>query len=320
MLRTLLVSALAVCLSFCLVAGCSKRDEHNAAALQLNWKAEPQFGGFYAAIEKAKEKGITLDVRAGGASAPTIELLGAGKVPFAIVSADEIPRAREQGIHVVALFATYQTHPQGLLTQSKRRLKSIDDVFKSTGTLAIEAGLPYSDFLKKKYGFNDLKIVPSPGGDLSLLRTNDTYAMQCFVTSEPLAAKKAGIDVTVFPIADSGYNPYATVLATTDEYRAAHPDQVAAITAAVKAGWEAYLKDPTATNAQMHALNPTMDEATFTESAAAQKPLIEGGDASTLGAGAMTLARWTTLVDQLRELGVIKGDVKSGDCFAGRDK
>ena len=311
MFRNLLLALFAVSLA----VGCSKRDKPDTVALQLNWKPEPQFGGFYAAIAKAKEKGLTLDVRAGGAGAPTIELLGAGKVPFAVVSADEIPRAREQGIHVVALFAAYQTHPQGVLTQAKRGFKSLEDVFKTPGTLAIEAGLPYSDFLKKKYGFDKLKIVPSPFGDLSLLRTSDTYAMQCFVTSEPLAAKKAGLDVTCFPIADSGYDPYATVLATTDEYRNAHAEQVDAVVAAVRAGWQAYLKDPAATNTLMHTLNPTMDEATFAESAAAQKPLIEGGDAAAMGVGAMTVTRWTTLVDQLRDLGVVKGDVKSGECF-----
>lgn len=299
-----------------LLIGCSKHDEQsNTVALQLNWKPEPQFGGFYAAIDKAKENGLTLDVRTGGAGAPTIDLLGAGKVPFAIVSADEIPRAREVGARVVALFAVYQTHPQGLLTQAKRGFKSIDDIFKTPGTVAIEAGLPYSDYLKKKYGYDKLKIVPSPFGDLSLLRTSDTYTMQCFVTSEPLAAKKAGLDVTCFPIADSGYNPYATVLATTDEYLAAHPKEVAAVVAAVKAGWQAYLKDPSVTNTRMHTLNPTMDEATFAESAETQKPLIEGGDASTSGIGTMTAARWTMLVGQLRDLGVIKSDVKPGDCF-----
>src|SRR5262245_43864237 len=121
------------------LTGCSK-SEDETITLQLNWKPEPQFGGFYAA-DYAK-LGLKVNVTPGGAGTPTIELLGAGKVPFAVVSADEIPKAREQGIKVVALFAVYQTHPQGIVTQASRGLKTIEDVFKTPGTLAMEKGLP----------------------------------------------------------------------------------------------------------------------------------------------------------------------------------
>lgn len=314
MLRhTLLMLSLAAML----LVGCSKSPEAagrpEALTLQLNWKPEPQFGGFYA-TDYAKQ-GLNVTVAQGGAGAPTIELLGAGKVPFAIVSADEIPKAREQGIKIVGLFAVYQTHPQGILTQAKRGLKSIEDVFKTEGTLAMEKGLPYSDFLKNKYGFDKLKIVPSPFGDLSVLRTDPAYAMQCFVTSEPLAAKKAGLDVTTFLIADSGYNPYATVLATTDDYAKAHPDTVKKVVAAVADGWQAYLADPAATNDKMAKLNPTMDAATYAESAVAQKPLIETDDTKANGLGSMTAARWQTLIDQLKTLKVITTDIKPAECF-----
>lgn len=300
---------LLVCLSF--FVGCTESDD--AITLQLNWKPEPQFGGFYAA-DYAKH-GLKVNVAPGGAGTPTIELLGAGKVPFAIVSADEIPKAREQGIKIVALFAVYQTHPQGVMTSAKRGFKSIEDVFRTPGTLAMEAGLPYSDFLKNKYGFDKLKIVPSPFGDLSVLRTDDAYAMQCFVTSEPLAAKKAGLDVTTFLIADSGYNPYATVLATTEEHLKAKPDQVKKVVDAVRDGWRNYLADPSATNEKMHALNPTMDAATFAESAAAQKPLIETDDTKQNHIGMMTAGRWQTLIDQLKTLKVITSNIKPADCF-----
>ena len=159
-------------------------------------------------------------------------------VPFAIVSGDEIVRARANGNPVIALFAVYQTNPQGIMTRASRGFKSLADVFSHQGTLAIERGLPYSDFLEKKYGFGKLKIVPSPFGDLSLYRTQENYAMQCFVTSEPLAAKKTGIEPQTFLIADSGYNPYTTVLATSEKFLKANPQLVASMVRAVREGWE----------------------------------------------------------------------------------
>ena len=137
--------------------------------------------------------------------------------------------------------------------------------------------------------------------------------MQCFVTSEPLAAKKTGVEPQTFLIADSGYNPYTTVLATSEKFRKANPQLVASMVRAVREGWQSYLVDPGQANDHMGKLNPTMDAETFKDSAAAQKPLIETAETKTLGVGAMTVERWQALVQQLSELKVI---VKSVDAQA----
>ncbi len=288
-------------------------DTNKKVTLQLNWKPEPQFGGFYAADYKAQ--GLDVEVRPGGAGAPTIELLGSGKVAFGIVSADEIPRARLQGAKIVALFAVYQTHPQGIMTRASRGLNDIGDIFKNSGILAMEKGLPYSDFLKNKYGFDKLKIVPSPFGDLSVYRTDENYAMQCFVTSEPLAAAKTGIKPKTFLIAESGYNPYATVLATSEDYLKQNPATCQKMVEAVRAGWRNYLDAPAATNAKMRELNPTMDAETFAASAESQKVLIETAETKANGLGVMTTDRWQTLIDQLTTLKVIDKPIAPAECF-----
>jgi NitT/TauT family transport system substrate-binding protein len=306
-----------------LYTGCGKNSESPAGAslrkvtLQLNWKPEPQFGGFYAAeIEEIyKRHGLNVTITAGGAGAPTVDMIGAGTVPFAIVSGDEIIRARAKGNSVVALFAVYQTNPQGIMTRAARGLKTLADLFNRKGTLAIERGLPYSDFLERKYGFENLKIVPSPFGDLSLYRTQENYAMQCFVTSEPLAAKATGIEPQTFLVSESGYNPYTTVLATSEKYLKANPELVNAMIDAVREGWRSYLADPDKTNEHMGKLNPTMDARTFAESAAAQKPLIETADAKRLGLGTMVRDRWQTLIQQLVGLKVIDKAIHAQEVF-----
>ena len=160
-----------------------------------------------------------------------------------------------------------------------------------------------------------MKIVPSPFGDLTLYRTEANYAMQCFVTSEPLAAKRIGIEPRTFLIAESGYNPYTTVLATSEKYLNANPKTVQSMVEAVREGWQAYLSDPAKTNEFMAKLNPTMDAQTFKDSAEAQKSLIRSADTEKLGLGAMTLTRWQTLVQQLIELKVIDKPVAPESCF-----
>jgi NitT/TauT family transport system substrate-binding protein len=306
-----------------LTPGCGNEKEADVdatlprVALQLNWKPEPQFGGFYAAQINGiyAKHGLDVTITAGGAGAPTVEMIGAGTVPFAIVSADEVVRARARGNPVLALFAVYQTNPQCLMTRAARGVNTLAELFSVPGTLAIERGLPYSDFLENKYGFKNLKIVPSPFGDLTLYRTEETYAMQCFVTSEPLAARRIGIEPRAFLIAESGYNPYTTVLATSEGFVKANPKIVQSMVAAVREGWQAYLDDADKTNEYMGKLNPTMDAQTFKESAEAQKPLIQSPETEKLGLGAMTLARWHELVQQLVELKVIDRPMAAESCF-----
>jgi NitT/TauT family transport system substrate-binding protein len=286
------------------LAACSKPAR---IRLTLNWKPDPQFGGFYAA--PFDKHGLDVEILPGGAGTPTVQMIGAGSTEFGIVSADQLVVTRSQGNDVVALFAVFQNCPQGIMAHASRHLGSIGDVVKD-GTLAIEHGLPYARILEKKYGFDHVKVVPSPGGDISAFLRDEKFAQQCFVMSEPLQAKHAGVDVKVFPVADIGYNPYTTVLATSGAQLKSDPDRAKAMVAAVREGWQAYLNDPKAANTKMHELNPSMDAAAFAEVAEAQKPYIETG---TLGS--MTAEHWTTLIGQLAELGDIPRTMPAQDCF-----
>ena len=317
-LSFLLSWSLCLCGSALFLAGCEKQTTSSSGGgltkvtLQLNWKPEPQFGGFYAAREAAAKHGLEIDVVAGGVGTPTVQMVAAGNVPFAVVSADEIVIARSKGADVVALFAVFQTNPQGLMTHSARGFKQIGDVFTSPGTVAMQKGLPYASFLEKKYGFAKVKVVPSPGGDLSALRADKTYTMQCFVTSEPIAAKRAGLDAQTFLVAEAGYNPYTTVLVTRGEYFKSHKDVCLKMMMSVAEGYGQYLADPSKVNSMMERLNPTMDAQTFADAAEAQRPLITGGDA---GLGGMTLERWETLCGQLVDLKVVDKAPPAAECF-----
>lgn len=303
------------------VAGCKKEGASASSGgkvqLQLNWHPEPQFGGFYAADQNGafKKHGLDVEVVPGGVGTPTVQMVGNGKVDFAVVSADELLIARERGNNVVALFAVYQTNPQGIMTHAGRGFKGIGDVFQNDGTVGMQKGLPYADFLLRKYGPAKANLVPSPGGDLTLFLKDPKYSMQCFVTSEPIAARRAKADEQTFLVAASGYNPYTTVLVTREDYLKAHPDTAKAMVAACREGWQAYLDNPGPTNDAMGKLNPGMDAQTFVESAKAQEPLIRTDETTANGLGYMSRERWQTLGQQLVELGVIKVAPPAEQCF-----
>jgi len=316
-------------LLFCVI-GCDRQTNSGGAQpstaaaaakikLQLNWVPEPQFGGFYEAqrVRAYQKNGLDVEVVPGGAGTPTVQMIGAGSVPYGLVSADEVVVARPRGNDVVALFAVYQTCPQGIMTHASRGFQSIGDVFKHPGVLAMQRGLPYADFLVKQFGTADgLRVVPSPGGNISAFLADKDLSQQCFITSEPVLAKQKGSDPQTFLVADAGYNPYTTVLATSGSYLNSHREEASRVVAAVREGWRSYLADPGPANAVMQSLNKTMDARTFAESAAAQKPLIEADRSQPAALGSMTKQRWQTLIQQLLDLKVIEKAPVAEECFA----
>jgi NitT/TauT family transport system substrate-binding protein len=307
--------------------GCSKRLEPQAATdagavpalasvkLALDWVPEPEFGGFYAAREDGayRRHGMTTEIQGGGAGVPVLQMVATGRADFGTVGADELITARARGADIVALFAVFQTSPQGIMVHASRKLQKLEDAFHS-GTLALETGLSYAAYLKKKFSWDGVKVVPYDGGVAHFL-SDPKFAQQCFITSEPIAARQKGADPQVFLIADAGFDPYGTVVITRRELLQKNPELVKSFVLATREGWRDYLDHPQATNALLGKLNSALDAATLAAAADAQKGLIENGDSKQNGLGTMQRARWQTLADQLLDLKIVDSAANVDELF-----
>lgn len=287
--------------------------------LALNWKPEPQFGGFYAAEELGAfaKRGLAVELLPGGAGTPVVQMVAAGRAEFGIASGEEVVISRARGTDVVALFAVYQSTPYALMARPERGAKSIAELFAGDSPIAMQKGLPYAMFLLKKYPQVKARILPYLGG-IGNLAADPKFAQQCFVTSEPLLAKKQGLNVQVFRVSDEGFNPYTTVLIAREATLKAKPEIAKAMVEAVREGWASYLASPAVANAKMQKLNPSMDAETFKASAEAQRPLIETPEIKAAGAsalGKMTERRWSELSGQLLDLKVIDKAPVAGALF-----
>lgn len=291
-------------------------DGKRKVTLKLYWIPQPQFGGFYEAVRIGafERRGIEVEIVPGNVGAPSIDMVAAGTVEFGLSSADEVLIARSLGKPVVALFSTYQTSPQAIMTPERRGIRSIDQVFAG-GSLGIESGKAFAEFLKGKYGFGNVRLSDAPLGDLRRYLAEDDYAMQCYATEEPILAKQRGKPASVFLISESGFNPYVGLVITNDKLVRDDPKLVDAFAAAVIEGWESYLNDPAPANAIMHALNPDMDLATFNASAEVQRPLIQTAETAQIGVGGMTAARWQEMAEQLRSVGQLRSTPNIESCF-----
>jgi len=319
-------ASIAIALVCAIGLGCSskKPDRGSAPApaakpapfrVVLNWKPEPEFGGLYEAQRTNAFQNRNLEVQiTGGPGVPVVQMVDAGDAELGVVGADEVVLARDRGADIVAVFATYQTNPQGIMVHHSRGLRSLEELFAAGGTLAVEPGMAYVKYFEKHYDLTKMKIVPY-GYSIAPFLNNPMMAQQVFVTTEPIAARRQGADPQVFLIAQSGFNPYAAVIITTGKRVREDRARVAAFVAALREGWRGYLDDPTETNAVMAKLNREMDAETFRLGAEAQKPLIDDAFTQKRGIGAMSLERWTTLATQLRTLGLLDAAPKPAECF-----
>lgn len=277
--------------------------------LQLNWVPEPEFGGFYAAAHKGlyEQAGLEVNIVAGGAGVATWNMVATGKVPFAIAGADEVIRARLQDARIVALYAVYQTNPQAIMAHAGSGVSSLEEIFTSgkIKRVIMEPGLAYGRFVQEKYGFDKVEIVQY-GGNLSLFLQDKDAAQQCFVFSEPVSAAEQGVEVKAFSVAESGFNPYQTVVVTSQAYLDQNPAVVEAFVRATRAGWQAYLDEPEPTNEYMKTQQATMTASAMKRAADMQTPYIITDETRAKYLGYMSEERWRVLGEQLVSVGEIK--------------
>ncbi len=241
-------------------------------------------------------------------------MVASGQVDFGIVSGDEIAIARANGADVVAIFAVFQKSPYAFMLREESPIQDIKGLLQSDSTIAVVKGLPFVTYLEKKLGVGKAKLVPYTGGITNFL-ADKNFAQQCFISSEPLLAAKQGVKTKTFLVADTGFNPYTVVLATNGATLKKKPELVKAMVKAVKAGWEAYLKDPVKTHEHIATLNPAMTVEAMSGIHKVESAFIESADTKKHGLGHMTMERWKELSAQLQDIGLTKKAVPAKDLF-----
>lgn len=281
--------------------------------LALNWFAEAEHGGYIAARELGlyEAAGLTVDIRRGGpgAAETAVKELAAGRIQFAVSSADLVIEARAKGVPVVALAAPLQHSPRCIMVHEASGFSSLNDLRDIELSMSDTRG--FALWLKHKVPLTNVTVVPFSGSVGEFLLKQD-FAQQGYVFSEPFVAREKGGDPQSLMLSDIGYDPYSSILITTEAVIAEDPELVLSFVQASVAGWQKYLAEPQAINEAIHRDNDEMSLAALAYGVEAMQPLV--GDAET-GCG-MNVQRWQTLIGQLEEVGKIEaGSVTAEACF-----
>lgn len=290
------------------VSGCHRGSSGGNATkiiLQADWYPQPEHGGYYTAIAKGfyATEGLDVSIQPGGPYLSVEKQVSAGAAQFGMSSSDRILESIADGQQLVAVMATMQRDPQGVMVRKDSPIHSFADL--NGHTVAIKTGSTWWTYIAKRYQLNGVHEVPAMMNVANFV-ADPNYVQQAFATSEPFFAKQAGIETRVMLTSDAGYNPYRVAF-TTRDFLAQHPDTVEAFVRASIRGWREYLADPGAAHAVIAKLNPALNPQwmQFTWQALRDGHFVDGDEPGGVLLGQMNAERWTTMYQQLLEIKVI---------------
>ncbi len=270
--------------------------------LQADWYPQPEHGGFYTALAKGyyREEGLDLSIVPGGPFAVADKQVAAGAAQFGMDSSDHLLEAVADGQPLIAVAATMQRDPQGIMVRNDSPVRKFEDL--NGHTIAVKSGSTWFEFLVKRYHLDSVREIPATYSVANFV-ADPQYIQQAFATSEPFFAQRAGIETRVLLTSDAGYNPYR-VMFTTQDFLKQHPDIVAKFVRASLRGWHDYLQDPAAAHAVILRLNPALNPEwmQFSWKALRDGHFVTGDDPTGQQLGQMTPRRWTTMSQQLVDL------------------
>lgn len=273
--------------------------------LQADWYPQPEHGGFYTALVKGyyQDAGLDVSIRPGGPYVAAAQPVAVGSAQFGLSSSDNILEAIADGQPLVAVAATMQHDPQGIMVRKDSPIHSFADL--NGHTVAVKTGATWFEYIERRYQLTDVHEIPATMNVANFV-ADPQYIQQAFATSEPFFAQQAGIQTRVLLTTDAGYSPYR-VMFTTRDFLQQHPDVVNRFVQASLKGWREYLNDPAAAHAAIAKLNPALNPEwmEFTWKALRDGHFVAGDDPSGAQLGRMAPDRWTTMYNQLLDLKVI---------------
>ncbi len=278
------------------------------ASQVMNWFAQSAHGGQFAATMSGyyEKLNVKMTTDQGGPQTPVVPLLASGKYTFGMLGSDQVLLARQDGIPLVGVFAPFQTALSGLMYHQSHPASSFADL--QGRRVYVTASSDYWLYIVKKFGLDRTQQM-TYNGQIQNFLADETAIQQCFVSSEPLAAKKQGVEVGYLKVSDSGFNPYTDMMTTTEQVIKEKPELVQAFVTASLRGWKDYIADPTATLAYIKTQNKDTDLDLATQAAATEKPFTTAPSNDPRVLGTLSEQRFHDLHDELRAVGLLKADI-----------
>ncbi|WP_291661433.1 MULTISPECIES: ABC transporter substrate-binding protein [unclassified Bosea (in: a-proteobacteria)] len=284
-------------------------------SFQTNWRAQAEHGGFYLALANGiyKKYGIDVEIRPGGPQQNPSQLLLGGRVDMTMSTSFEAIRFAQENIPFLAIASIFQKDPQVIISHPDQGNDSLAALKGKPILIGAEARTAFWPFLRAKFGYTDEQIRPYTYNMAPFL-ADKKLSQQGFLSSEPFAIRKAGVNPVVHLLADNGFDAYNTTINVSRKLMDAKKDLVQRFVTATLEGWDQYMKagpEAAAANALILKDNPDMDQEKidYAVKVMNENGIVRSGDAVTLGIGAMTDLRWANFYKTMSDVGVFPAGV-----------
>ena len=176
--------------------------------LPMGYIANVQFAPFYVAVEKSyfAQEGIELSFDY-SFETNGVQLVGAGQLPFALVSGEQVPLARAQGLPIVMVAQWYQRYPIAVFAIAEKGIRTPSDLRGRKVGLPGFFGASYVGFKALLYagGLRDEEVeAVDLGGftQVAAVKEGRVDAAVGYINNEPLVLRRAGFTVNVIDVAD----------------------------------------------------------------------------------------------------------------------
>jgi NitT/TauT family transport system substrate-binding protein len=282
--------------------------------LPMGFVASVQFAPVYVAIDKGyfAAEGIEIEFDYSWET-NGVQLVGAGELPFAIASGDQVILARSQGLPIVTFVNWWKRFPVAVVALKDSGIRTPQDLVGRKVGIPETFGASYIGWraLASQFGLSDTQLEVIGYGALAKLTEEQVEASVVYANNEPIQLAQAGYEYTLIPVAD-----YATLvsngLITNERTLQENPDLVRAFARAFLKGLADALAKPDAAFEICKRYVDGLDA-----NAAAQRAVLQASLAYWQGQplGASDPAVWQATADVMLEAGLLTAPLDAGQAF-----
>ncbi len=210
--------------------------------LPMGYIPNIQYAPYYVAVEKGyfAEAGIELEFDY-SFETDGVALVGAETLPFSVVSGEQVPMARANGLPVVYVAAWYKDYPVSVVSKSEAGITSPADLVGKKIGLPGLFGANYVGFVALLHtndlSESDLTLDAIGFNQVEALATDQEEAIVGYTANEPIQLAAQGYEVNEIRVAD--YVSLASNgLLTNEKMIAENPEMVRAMVNAFLRGIE----------------------------------------------------------------------------------
>ncbi len=291
-----------------------------AIKLPVGYIPDVQFAPLYVAMDKGYFKAAGIDLSLDySQEVDGVALVGAGKIPFAIASGEQVLLARDKGLPVVYVLAWYQQYPVGVSASPSQNIRQPSDLKGKNIGVPVLSGASYIGLraLLEAGGLkeSDVHLEVVGYNQIAALTSGRIQAAVIYVTNEPIQLQAQGFPVDTLRVSDY-LQLVGNGLITNEDTLRQHPDLVRSMVSAMLKGIQDGLANPDATYAICEKYVPNLSKA---DQAVQMKVLTTSMDLWKAGRlGYSNPQAWQNMQDIMAKMGLVQASLDVSKAYTNQ--